>query len=69
MQRYLLFIDDLSTWVGKAFAWCIIILTLAWLNNISAPPPPNVSVIGVSSLIYFSLMIAAMYWINRLRRS
>ncbi len=28
MQRYLLFIDDLSTWVGKTFAWCIIILTL-----------------------------------------
>lgn len=27
MQRYLLLIDDLSTWVGKTFAWCIIILT------------------------------------------
>jgi len=29
MQRYLLLIDDLSTWVGKTFAWCILILTLA----------------------------------------
>ncbi len=28
MQRYLLLVDDLSTWVGKAFSWCIIILTL-----------------------------------------
>lgn len=28
MQRYLLLIDDLSTWVGKTFAWCIIALTL-----------------------------------------
>jgi TRAP-type mannitol/chloroaromatic compound transport system permease small subunit len=28
MQRYLLFIDDLSTWVGKIFSWCIILLTL-----------------------------------------
>ena len=27
MQRYLLFIDDLSTWVGKIFSWCILILT------------------------------------------
>jgi TRAP-type mannitol/chloroaromatic compound transport system permease small subunit len=27
MQRYLLSIDDLSTWVGKIFAWCIVILT------------------------------------------
>jgi len=29
MQRYLWFIDDLSTWVGTTFAWCIIALTLA----------------------------------------
>ncbi len=29
MQRYLLLIDDLSTWVGKTFAWCILILTAA----------------------------------------
>jgi TRAP-type mannitol/chloroaromatic compound transport system permease small subunit len=29
MQRYLLAIDDLSTWVGKTFSWCIILLTLA----------------------------------------
>ena len=29
MQRYLLFVDDLSTWVGKTFAWCILALTLA----------------------------------------
>jgi TRAP-type mannitol/chloroaromatic compound transport system permease small subunit len=28
MQRYLLLIDDLSTWVGKIFSWCILILTL-----------------------------------------
>ncbi|HTP99524.1 MAG TPA: TRAP transporter small permease subunit [Casimicrobiaceae bacterium] len=28
MQRYLLFVDDLSTWVGKTFSWCIIGLTL-----------------------------------------
>lgn len=28
MQRMLLFIDRLSSWTGKAFAWCIIVLTL-----------------------------------------
>ena len=28
MQRYLLFVDDLSTWVGKTFSWCILLLTL-----------------------------------------
>ena len=27
MQRLLFFIDALSTWVGKIFAWCIVLLT------------------------------------------
>jgi TRAP-type mannitol/chloroaromatic compound transport system permease small subunit len=27
MTRFLLFIDSLSTWVGKAFAWLILLLT------------------------------------------
>ncbi|MBM3565789.1 MAG: TRAP transporter small permease subunit, partial [Alphaproteobacteria bacterium] len=29
MNKYLFFIDSLSTWVGKAFAWLIVLLTLA----------------------------------------
>jgi TRAP-type mannitol/chloroaromatic compound transport system permease small subunit len=28
MTKYLFFIDSLSTWVGKAFAWLIMLLTL-----------------------------------------
>ncbi len=28
MQRVLLAVDRLSTWLGQAFAWCIVILTL-----------------------------------------
>jgi TRAP-type mannitol/chloroaromatic compound transport system permease small subunit len=28
MTRFLYFIDSLSTWVGKAFAWLILVLTL-----------------------------------------
>ncbi|MCK6450406.1 MAG: TRAP transporter small permease subunit [Alphaproteobacteria bacterium] len=28
MNRFLLFIDSLSTWVGKSFAWLILVLTL-----------------------------------------
>ncbi len=28
MTRFLFFIDSLSTWVGKAFAWLILLLTL-----------------------------------------
>jgi TRAP-type mannitol/chloroaromatic compound transport system permease small subunit len=29
MQRFLLFADEVSTWVGKTFAWCIVLLTFA----------------------------------------
>lgn len=29
MNQFLFFIDRLSTWTGKAFAWCILILTFA----------------------------------------
>jgi len=28
MKRFLFFIDSLSLWVGKAFAWLILVLTL-----------------------------------------
>ena len=30
MLRFIATIDTLSTWVGKAFAWCILVLTLAY---------------------------------------
>ncbi|MEX2200792.1 MAG: TRAP transporter small permease subunit [Dongiaceae bacterium] len=29
MNRVLLFIDSLSMWMGKAFGWCIVVLTFA----------------------------------------
>ncbi len=29
MKKFLFFIDELSTWVGKAFAWLILVLTLS----------------------------------------
>ena len=38
-----------------------------WYNNITGPPPPSVKVAGISSLIYFSLVVAWAYWMNRLR--
>ena len=27
MDRLLLFVDEISTWVGKTAGWCIVILT------------------------------------------
>ena len=29
VQRLLLWVDGISTWVGKAFAWSIVVLTFA----------------------------------------
>ncbi len=45
----------------------IILLTLAWYNNIAGPPPSNPAAMGITSLIFFSLVVAWAYWINRLR--
>ena len=36
MQRYLLFIDDLSANVGKLFSWCILILTAVTCYDVVA---------------------------------
>src|SRR5258706_16165534 len=36
MQRYLLFVDDLSGWVGRTFAWCILILTIVTWYDVLA---------------------------------
>ena len=56
------------TWLS----WIILgggamLLTLAWIGNISGPPPPNPRVAPVSSLIFFALVVAWGYWLNRLR--
>jgi len=43
----------------------VVVLTFIWITNIkSGPPPPN-AVIG--SLIFFSLLVAWAYWMNRAR--
>ncbi len=34
MTRFLFFIDTLSTWTGKAFAWCILVLTFAYTYEV-----------------------------------
>ncbi|HJZ69416.1 MAG TPA: metal-dependent hydrolase [Blastocatellia bacterium] len=54
--------------LGRYAFWIVaVLLTLAWYNNITGPPPPSPRVAGVTSLIFFSLVVAWAYWINRLR--
>lgn len=47
----------------------VLLVTLLWLNNIAGPPPPDARVAPLFSLVYFSLVVAWGYWINRLRPS
>ena len=42
------------------------LLTLAWYNNIAGPPPPNPRSAPVASLVFFTLIIAWAYWVDRL---
>jgi hypothetical protein len=44
-----------------------ILLTLAWIGNIAGPPPSNPRIAPVSSLIFFMLVVAWGYSLNRLR--
>jgi membrane-bound metal-dependent hydrolase YbcI (DUF457 family) len=43
-----------------------ILLTLAWIGNVAGPPPSNPRVAPMSSLIFFALVVAWGYWLNRL---
>ena len=52
---------------GYAFWIVVAALTLAWHRNIAGPPPPSPRAMAVSSLIFFSLVVAWAYWMNRLR--
>jgi hypothetical protein len=52
--------------VGVYAFWPVVVfLTYAWIGNIKSGPPPPEAVIG--SLIFFLLLIAWAYWMNRVR--
>jgi hypothetical protein len=54
--------------VGVYAFWVVVVLlTLAWYNNITGPPPPGAVTAGISGLIFFSLVVAWAYWMNRVR--
>jgi hypothetical protein len=49
-------------WIG------ILILTLAWLGNISAPPSSGTGIAaGFTSLVFFGCVIGWAFWMNRVR--
>jgi len=50
-----------------AFWPVIAFLTLAWYGNITRGIDPNPVSAGINGLIFFSLVVAWAYWMNRLR--
>jgi hypothetical protein len=52
--------------LGLLAFWPVIaFLTYLWIRNIKSGPPPPSAVIG--SLVFFLLLVAWAYWMNRLR--
>ena len=50
-----------------AFWPVVVLITLAWRRNISAGIDPDPVRAGIGGLIFFSLLVAWAYWIDRLR--
>jgi len=62
MQRFLLFADQVSTWVGKTFAWCIVVLTFAVSYEVFSRyvfGRPTTWAYDVSYILYGTLFIMA----------
>ena len=69
MDRLVSFIDHLSTWVGKAFAWCILVLTLGTTYEVVmryAFRAPTDWAFDMSYIMYGALfMMAGAYTLSR----
>ena len=69
MKTFLDTIDRMSAWVGKAFAWCILILTFATTYEVFvryALRSPTVWAFDVSYIMYGTLfMMAGAYALSR----
>ncbi len=69
MNRFLYFIDNLSTWVGKAFAWCILVLTFAYSYEVFVRyvlRDPTAWAFDISYIMYGALfMMAGAYTLAR----
>ncbi len=53
------------TRVGIYGYWSVVVvLTIAWYNNLAGPPPRDPRTAPVVSLLFFSLAVAWAYWMN-----
>ncbi len=69
MTRFLFFIDSLSTWVGKAFAWLILVLTFSVSYEVFvryALRAPTTWAFDISYITYGALfLMAGAYALSR----
>ena len=68
MQRFLFFIDGISTWVGKAFAWCIVALTAVVTYDVIMRKlgNPTVWAFDMAWMLYGALfLMAGAYTLSR----
>jgi TRAP-type mannitol/chloroaromatic compound transport system permease small subunit len=69
MNPFLYFIDSLSAWVGKAFAWCILVLTFAYSYEVFVRyllNDPTAWAFDMSYIMYGALfMLAGAYTLSR----
>jgi TRAP-type mannitol/chloroaromatic compound transport system permease small subunit len=62
MRKFLFFIDELSTWVGKAFAWLILVLTFALAYEVFvryAMGAPTTWAFDISYMLYGAIFLMA----------
>ena len=46
--------------------WAVVtFLTLAWFGNLTGRPPTSALTMGITSGIFFSLVVAWAYWIDK----
>lgn len=69
MEKFLIYIDRLSTGVGKAFAWCIVVLILAVCYEVVSRylfKAPTAWAYDLSYILYGALfMMAGAYTLSR----
>jgi len=46
----------------------IVLLTLLWLLSLGGAPPPSLSALAITNSIFFSIVAAWAYWIDRRRK-
>jgi hypothetical protein len=59
---------ELKNRAGLLGFWLVVaLLTLLWIGSLNGNPPSNLRAAGVSSLIFFSCVVAWAYWMDRVR--